>query len=57
MSIGYDCNSLLSTSNEDTTDLHCMTYTVMPNSEILVAGRQPQMLVINVARGTIVKKV
>ena len=44
-------------SNEDTTDLHCMTYTTMPNSEILAAGRQDNMLVINVARGTIVKKV
>jgi hypothetical protein len=34
-----------------------MTYTAMPNSEILVAGRQQNMLVINVARGTVVKKV
>ncbi|CAG8616504.1 10808_t:CDS:10, partial [Acaulospora morrowiae] len=44
-------------SNEDTTNLHCMTYTTMPNSEILAAGRQQNMLVINVARGTVVKKV
>ncbi|CAB4393897.1 unnamed protein product [Rhizophagus irregularis] len=44
-------------SNEDTTDLHCMTYTTMPNSEILAAGKQHNMLVINVARGIVVKKV
>jgi len=29
----------------------------MPDSEILAAGRQHNMLVINVARGTVVKKV
>lgn len=34
-----------------------MTYTTMPNSEILVAGKQHNMLVINVARGIVVKKV
>ncbi len=34
-----------------------MTYTTMPDSEILAAGRQHNMLVINVARGTVVKKV
>jgi hypothetical protein len=34
-----------------------MTYTTMPNSEILAAGKQHNMLVINVARGTVVKKV
>ncbi|CAG8540264.1 10143_t:CDS:2 [Acaulospora colombiana] len=44
-------------SNEDTTDLRCMTYTTMPNSEILAAGRRQSMLVINIARGTVVKKV
>ncbi|CAG8494661.1 13748_t:CDS:10 [Funneliformis mosseae] len=44
-------------SNEDTTDLRCMTYTTMPDSEILAAGKQHNMLVINVARGTVVKKV
>ncbi|CAG8714765.1 16950_t:CDS:2, partial [Funneliformis caledonium] len=43
--------------NEDTTDLRCMTYTTMPDSEILAAGKQHNMLVINVARGTVVKKV
>ncbi|RIA93213.1 ubiquitin carboxyl-terminal hydrolase-domain-containing protein [Glomus cerebriforme] len=44
-------------SNEDTSDLHCMSYTTMPNSEILAAGKQHNMLVINVARGIVVKKV
>ncbi|CAG8702572.1 16980_t:CDS:10, partial [Dentiscutata erythropus] len=44
-------------SNEDTTNLHCMAYTTIPNSEILAAGKQHNMLVINVARGSVVKKV
>lgn len=44
-------------SYEDTTDLHCMSYTTMPHTEILAAGKQQNILVINVARGTVVKKV
>ncbi|CAG8580781.1 604_t:CDS:10 [Cetraspora pellucida] len=44
-------------SNEDTSNLHCMAYTTIPNSEILAAGKQNNMLVINVARGSVVKKV
>ncbi|CAJ0636991.1 2238_t:CDS:2 [Entrophospora sp. SA101] len=46
-----------SISYEDTTDLHCMSYTTMPHTEILAAGKQQNILVINVARGTVVKKV
>ncbi|CAG8530129.1 26363_t:CDS:10, partial [Racocetra persica] len=44
-------------SNEDTSNLHCMAYTTIPNSEILAAGKQNNLLVINVARGSVVKKV
>ncbi|CAG8466414.1 17986_t:CDS:10 [Racocetra fulgida] len=44
-------------SNEDTSNLHCMAYTTIPNPEILAAGKQNNMLVINVARGSVVKKV
>ncbi|RHZ79406.1 hypothetical protein Glove_146g43 [Diversispora epigaea] len=43
--------------NDHITDLHCMTYTTMPNSEILAAGSQQDMLVVNLARGTVVKKI
>ncbi|RUP46506.1 hypothetical protein BC936DRAFT_146880 [Jimgerdemannia flammicorona] len=45
----------LSATNEDTRNLHCITTTTLPNSEILVAGQQDDMLVVNVGRGTITK--
>ncbi|RUS20975.1 hypothetical protein BC937DRAFT_93946 [Endogone sp. FLAS-F59071] len=44
-------------NNEDTQNLRCMTTTTLPNSEILVAGQQDNMLVVNVGRGTITRKV
>ncbi|RUS20974.1 LOW QUALITY PROTEIN: hypothetical protein BC937DRAFT_93946 [Endogone sp. FLAS-F59071] len=43
-------------NNEDTQNLRCMTTTTLPNSEILVAGQQDNMLVVNVGRGTITRK-
>lgn len=33
-------------------DLHCMSFTSKGNSEILVAGLQDQMFVIDVEKGT-----
>lgn len=38
-------------------DLRCMSFTSKGTSEILVAGNQDQMFVIDIERGTIVKQV
>jgi PAB-dependent poly(A)-specific ribonuclease subunit 2 len=38
-------------------ELHCMSYTSKGTSEILVAGLQDQMFVINVDKGTISRQV
>ncbi|KAK3945602.1 PAB-dependent poly(A)-specific ribonuclease subunit PAN2 [Diplogelasinospora grovesii] len=43
--------------HEDMKDLHCMCFTSKGASEILVAGRQDTMFVIDVNRGEIVKQV
>ncbi|KAJ2956748.1 hypothetical protein NQZ79_g7424 [Umbelopsis isabellina] len=44
-------------SNEDTRDLHCMTTSTLGNNELLVAGQQDDLLVVNVNLGTISRKV
>jgi len=38
-------------------ELHCMSYTSKGTSEILVAGLQDQMFVINVDKGIISREV
>lgn len=43
--------------HQDMTDLHCMSYTSKGTSEIVVAGIQNQMFVIDVEKGTISKQV
>ncbi|KAI8642360.1 ubiquitin carboxyl-terminal hydrolase-domain-containing protein, partial [Parasitella parasitica] len=44
-------------SNEQTQNLHCMTSTTLTNGELLVAGQQDDMLVVNLARGAITQKI
>ncbi|GAO46990.1 hypothetical protein G7K_1204-t1 [Saitoella complicata NRRL Y-17804] len=45
------------TINDDSVqDLQCMTYTGRGASEILVAGMQNDMLVVNIDRGTVIQK-
>lgn len=44
-------------SDDDMTELRCMSYTFKGMTEILVAGHQDQMYTIDVKKGTISKKV
>lgn len=44
-------------SHEDMKDLRCMSYTSKATSEILVAGMQDTMFVIDVNKGEVVKQV
>ncbi|KAI9313283.1 ubiquitin carboxyl-terminal hydrolase-domain-containing protein [Dichotomocladium elegans] len=45
-------------SNDQTRDLHCMTTkTLTNNSELLVAGQQDEMLVVNMARGAVTRTI
>lgn len=44
-------------SHEAMTDLYCMSFTSKGTSEILVAGSQDIMFVVDVNKGEIVKKV
>ncbi len=43
--------------HQDMKDLHCMSYTSKGTSEIVVAGIQNQMFIIDVEKGTISKQV
>lgn len=43
--------------HEDMKDLHCMAFTSKGTSEILVAGSQDAMFVIDVNKGEVVKQV
>jgi hypothetical protein len=47
----------LVSSHDDMKELYCMSYTSKGTSEILVAGLQDQMFVINVDKGTISRQV
>lgn len=44
-------------SHEDMKDLRCMSYTSKGNSEIIVAGFQDQMFIVNVDKGTVTRQV
>lgn len=44
-------------TSENITELRCMSYTLKGTTQILVAGHQPFMLVINVEKGNIAKKI
>ncbi|GAB5593792.1 poly(A)-specific ribonuclease [Umbelopsis nana] len=44
-------------SNDDTRDLHCMTTSTLGNNELLVAGQQDELLVVNVNYGSISRKI
>jgi PAB-dependent poly(A)-specific ribonuclease subunit 2 len=44
-------------SHDDMKDLRCMSYTSRGTSEILVAGLQDQMFIIDVDKGTVTKQV
>lgn len=44
-------------SNDNMKDLQCMTYTSKGTSEVLAAGLQDQMFIINVDKGTITRQV
>ncbi|KAI8067921.1 ubiquitin carboxyl-terminal hydrolase-domain-containing protein [Gongronella butleri] len=43
--------------HEHMKDLHCMTTTTLMNGELLVAGQQDHILVVNAARGAVTKSV
>ena len=47
----------LNGSNDDTRDLHCMTTSTLGNNELLVAGQQDELLVVNVNYGSISRKI
>jgi PAB-dependent poly(A)-specific ribonuclease subunit 2 len=44
-------------SRDDMKDLRCMSYTSKGTSEILAAGWQDQMFIINVDKGTVTRQV
>lgn len=48
---------MLCRSDEEMRDLRCMSFTSRATSEILVAGLQGTMLVIDVNKGEIIKRV
>lgn len=51
-------NAKCRSSNEHTKDLHCLTATTLTNnSELMVAGQQDEMLIVNVARGAITRTI
>ena len=43
--------------HEDMKDLRCMSFTSKDSKEILIAGLQDQMFLINVDKGEIIKQV
>jgi PAB-dependent poly(A)-specific ribonuclease subunit 2 len=45
------------TRNDDLKDLRCMSFTSKGTQEILAAGLQDQMFVIDLVKGEVVKKV
>lgn len=50
-------SDVLGTRHEDMKDLQCMSFTSKGASEILVAGSQDVMFVIDINKGEIVKQV
>lgn len=52
-----EADSIRNDRAEDMRDLRCMSFTSKATSEILVAGMQDTMLVIDTNKGEIVKRV
>lgn len=52
-----EADSIRNIRAEDMRDLRCMSFTSKATSEILVAGMQDTMLVIDTNKGEIVKRV